>query len=167
MKNGLSAYRVWKQGLWIVTLLTMGGIRNNFQLPYTYWSLAHAVHGGANKRLTSEPTAVASLDCLLRQAVRGQMVADVPLGAFLSGGIDSSVVVALMQAQSERPVQTYTMGFDVPGYNEATYAAAVARHLGTAHTEYYVTAQDALSVIPSLPTVYDEPHADASQIPAI
>lgn len=135
--------------------------------PKSYWSLKRAVHGGAAQQLTSDATAAASLDGLLRQAVQGQMIADVPLGAFLSGGIDSSVIVALMQAQSERPVQTYTIGFDVPGYNEAVYAAAVAKHLGTAHTEFYVTAKDALAVIPNLPTVYDEPHADASHIPAI
>ncbi len=135
--------------------------------PVTYWSLKHAVHGGVTQRLTSDAAAIASLDGLLRQAVQGQMIADVPLGAFLSGGIDSSVVVALMQSQSERPVQTYTIGFDVPGYNEAVYADAVAKHLGTAHTAFYVTAKDALAVIPSLPAIYDEPHADASHIPTI
>ncbi|WP_179131264.1 asparagine synthase (glutamine-hydrolyzing) [Candidatus Entotheonella palauensis] len=154
------------------TALTVpvGGAMNpktNGFSPKPYWSLNHAVHCGVNQRLTSDASAIASLDRLLRQAVQGQMMADVPLGAFLSGGIDSSLVVALMQAQSERSVQTYTMGFDVPGYNEAAYAAAVAKHLGTAHTECYVTAQDALSVIPSLPLIYDEPHADASHIPAI
>ncbi len=105
------------------------------------------------------------LEELLRDAVKRRMVADVPVGAFLSGGIDSSTVAALMSAANAGPVRTYTMGFDEAGYDEAKDAAAVARHLGTAHTEMTVTAKDALDVIPRLPDIYDEPFADPSQIP--
>lgn len=139
---------------------------NRLQPPRPYWSVEeefsksqlHPFEGTGEE-------AVAELDRLLGRTIREQCIADVPLGAFLSGGIDSSLVVAHMQRQSRRPVQTFTIGFDVPSFNEAPHAAAVARHLRTDHTELYVTASQALEVIPRLPTIYDEPFADSSQVP--
>ncbi|MCU0624976.1 MAG: asparagine synthase (glutamine-hydrolyzing) [Gemmatimonadaceae bacterium] len=134
--------------------------------PVAYWDPAAAVrHARATPFAGSAEDAVTALDTLLADAVRMRMVADVPLGAFLSGGIDSSVVVGLMQAQSARPVRTFSIGFHEAGYDEAQHAKAVARHLGTDHTELYVTSEEARDVIPRLPTMYDEPFGDSSQIP--
>lgn len=113
----------------------------------------------------SDAEALEELERLLMHSIQKRMISDVPLGAFLSGGIDSSAIVALMQAQSDKPVHSFTMGFEVPDYNEADHARAVAQHLGTHHTEMMVTPADALAVIPKLPTLYDEPFADVSQIP--
>lgn len=136
--------------------------------PEAYWSVAEAVRAGrADPFRGSEREAADALDALLREVVAGQMVADVPLGAFLSGGVDSSAVVALMQAQSGHPVRTFTIGFNEPGYDEAAHARAVAAHLGTAHTELYVTPGQAMELVPSLAAVYDEPFADSSQLPTI
>jgi len=135
-------------------------------VPVSYWSARAAAEQGTQYPFDgSEREAIEQLDSLLADAVKIRMVADVPLGAFLSGGIDSSTIVSLMQAQSSRPVKTFSIGFHESGFNEAAYAAEVARHLGTDHTELYVTSDEAMSVIPQLPLLYDEPFADASQIP--
>jgi asparagine synthase (glutamine-hydrolysing) len=132
-----------------------------------YWSAVEAAMVGAANPLAfaSDAEAVDALESELVRSVTGQLMADVPLGAFLSGGVDSSVIVALMQSQSSRPIKTFSIGFREDGYDEAVFAGAVARHLGTEHTELYVSPEDALGVIPRLPTLYDEPFSDSSQIP--
>ncbi|MCA8909931.1 MAG: asparagine synthase (glutamine-hydrolyzing) [Rhodospirillaceae bacterium] len=132
----------------------------------SWWSLAAARAAGVSAPFGgSEDEAVSALEALLGDAVEKRMVADVPLGVFLSGGVDSSAVTALMQARSRRPVRSFSIAFAESGYNEAAHAQAVAAHLGTEHTELCVTPADARAVIPRLPAIYDEPFADASQIP--
>jgi asparagine synthase (glutamine-hydrolysing) len=134
--------------------------------PQEYWSLRNiASNGFASPFNGSDAEAIDRLEAVLSRAVASQSVADVPLGAFLSGGIDSSTVVALMQAQSSRPVRTFAIGFIEAEFNEAPHARAVASHLGTEHTEMIVTPREAMNVIPRLPRFYDEPFGDSSAIP--
>jgi asparagine synthase (glutamine-hydrolysing) len=132
---------------------------------HRWWSLASVVEAGAKFQITSEVEAVEALELRLKEAVNSQCLADVPLGAFLSGGVDSSCIVALMQAQTSRPVKTFTVGFEEAGFDESPFASAVAQHLGTEHNSIFVSAKQAQSVIYDLPHIYDEPFADSSQIP--
>lgn len=137
-----------------------------FPLPVPYWSAGEAAQAGQRNPFSgSEADAIAHLDELLQTSVHREMVADVPIGAFLSGGIDSSLIVAIMQASTSRPVRTFSIGFEHGTLDEAPHAKAVASHLGTDHTDWYVTDQDARDVIPLIPNMYDEPFADSSQIP--
>ena len=147
------------------TWLKLGVGQRDVQ-PVAYWSLAEvAERGMAQPFAGSDAEAVDALERKLGDAVRGQMVADVPLGALLSGGIDSSLIASLMQANSTRPVRTFTIGFEEKAYDEAVHARAVAAHLGTDHTELRLSANDALQLIPKIPAMYDEPFADSSQLP--
>lgn len=130
-----------------------------------YWDLNAEIEAGARNPIEIEAEAITTLDRVLSKAVQKQSISDVPLGAFLSGGVDSSAIVALMQAESARPVKTFTIGFDEAAFDESPYAAAVAQHLGTDHTKLRVTDAEAREVIPDLPQLYDEPFADSSQIP--
>lgn len=134
--------------------------------PQAYWNLNSIIESGVNQPFSgSAQDAVELLEKKITQSVAGQMLADVPLGAFLSGGVDSSTIVALMQQQSNHSVRTFAIGFDEPGYNEAEYAKQVAAHLNTDHTELYVNSNDALNLVPRLPEIYCEPFADSSQLP--
>jgi asparagine synthase (glutamine-hydrolysing) len=147
------------------SLLTVS-IHDRSARPRRYWDARQVVANGLSDPFAGSPQdAVDELERLLGDAVGRQMMADVPLGAFLSGGVDSSTIVALMQSRSPRPVKTFTIGFHEEGFNEAVHAKAVAQHLGTDHTELYVTPEQALEVIPRLPGLYDEPFSDSSQIP--
>ncbi len=132
----------------------------------SYWSVREAAkYGEAHPFQGSRKEAADELERLLKASIKEQMVADVPVGAFLSAGIDSSTVVALMQAQSALKVRTFTIGMEDPKYNEAIYAKEIAKHLGTEHTELYITPDDAKAVIPKLAHIFGEPFADSSQIP--
>ena len=137
----------------------------NLGTPYRYWSLDHSRGVPIDGVAPRAEDLIERLDSLLAESVKQQMIADVPLGAFLSGGIDSSTVVALMQSQSGRRVRTFTIGFLDAEYDEARHARAVAEHLGTDHTELFATPGEAAAIIPKLPEMFDEPFADSSQIP--
>jgi asparagine synthase (glutamine-hydrolysing) len=132
----------------------------------SYWSaLDESINGRQSLFCGDSTEAIDSLEGVLSNSIKYQMVSDVPLGAFLSGGVDSSLIVALMQQHSAKPIQTFSVGFKEHSYNEAEQASAVALHLGANHQDIYVTSQDALNLIPELPTIYSEPFADSSQIP--
>jgi asparagine synthase (glutamine-hydrolysing) len=135
--------------------------------PKCYWNLPDIALSSHNSTVATENELIENLDALLHDSVAKRLVADVPVGALLSGGIDSTVITAIAQSQSVRPIKTYSIGFDEPHHDEAPHAKAVARSLGTAHTELYVTSKQALDVIPQLAIVYDEPFADSSQIPTL
>lgn len=132
---------------------------------HVYWDAFTQARNGMENRVTDFMAALDEFHALLKDAVTGCMISDVPLGAFLSGGIDSSLVVAIMQQASSKPVRTFAIGFEEQEYNEAPFAGEVANFLGTEHTELYVTSQDAMGVIPKLSSMFDEPFADVSQIP--
>jgi asparagine synthase (glutamine-hydrolysing) len=140
--------------------------QNNTYEEKVFWS-AHDMTLRKNSEIKNktDKNIKEELLSLLKNTVKNQMLSDVPLGAFLSGGIDSSLIVSLMQEQSNYPIKTFTIGFDEKGYNEAKFAKIVAKELGTDHTEMYVSPTDALNVIPELPKIYDEPFSDTSQIP--
>ena len=155
-------------GCYLQLPVGQGGEHLKLIQPKAYWRLADIVEQGqAEPFRGSDGEAIDWLESGLRSSIGLQMMADVPLGAFLSGGIDSSLIVALMQAQASRPVKTFSIGFTEAGYNEAEYAKAVAGHLRTEHTELYVSPADAMTVIPRLGRLYDEPFADSSQIPTL
>ncbi len=142
-------------------------LKENFlSTPKKYWSLSERIiEGNKNQLKLDDEKILKDLEGILKLSVKKQMISDVPLGAFLSGGIDSSTVVALMQSVSNNPVKTFTVGFEENDFSEAKYAKNIAKYLGTNHTEIYVSSKKALDVIPKIPNIYDEPFSDSSQIP--
>lgn len=160
-----SIYKGVKKLLPGCTLSIIEGVNAQID-PVEYWSLQDVIlRNKRNISVLSDSDVIDTLNELLISAVSRQAIADVPLGAFLSGGVDSSLITSLMQTHSSRPIKTFTVGFDENGFNESEYAKAVASHLGTEHTELYVSANQALEVISKLPEIYDEPFSDSSQIP--
>ncbi len=145
--------------------VVISGHGQNISEQHCYWDLKKVANDGLTHSIDDESQVLKDLDWLLKDSVKRRMMADVPLGAFLSGGYDSTTVAALMQAQSIKPVKTFSIGFKEDAFNEAQYAKQVAAHLGTEHTELYVEPQQALDVIPKLPEIYDEPFSDSSQVP--
>lgn len=133
--------------------------------PQSYWSIEEIIYNAKQNKITDETEAVSLLNTELKKAVKLRMSADVPLGAFLSGGVDSSTIVALMQEQSTKSINTFSIGFNVPGYNEAEFAKEVAEYLGTNHNERYFSREDVLNIVPKIAEVFDEPFSDASQLP--
>lgn len=147
-------------------LLTLRDARAELPASQPYWTLPDVVRAGlASPFAGDDAEAIAEAERLIGDAASLRMVADVPLGAFLSGGVDSSTVVALMQERSSKPVRTFCIGFDEADYDESSHAAEIASHLGTSHSEFKLTADDALRLVPQLPEWFDEPLADPSQLP--
>ena len=149
-----------------IVTVSMRADRQNQEVAEEYWSLSNSTFSGIKSTLNlPDDQLINKLESTLLQAVESQLISDVPVGAFLSGGIDSSLITALMKEVNSKPIQTYTIGFDNQAYNEAELAKDVAKHLSSEHTELYLTPQNALDVIPILPNMYCEPFADSSQIP--
>lgn len=157
-----------KVGPGTIVRVRLDGSGKLYPAETTYWSAVDVYrHGRDHRRQVGFAEASGELEALLEDAVRIRLESDVPLGAFLSGGVDSSLVVALMQRLASGPVRTFTIGFETEGYDEARHAAEIARHLGTDHTEVYLSESQMLDLVPRMPDVFDEPFADSSQLPTL